>query len=322
MKRPWLLLPVVIFVLLCAGCASTTDLSFSEIPTEDGTMWIHFYPGAGDCTFIRFPNGETMLVDACNRASGEEIAKDLRERGVKYIDYLIISHYHSDHVSGLREILPDIKIGQAYSNGYYPTDFAWVNELLENNGTPVKNLFAGDSLEIGGVRIDVLWPVYEDVAQLPQNVSTVLLERGSVRDLNNHSLVCRMTYGNNSILFTGDIYEKGENEIIDYYASNPEIIDCDVLKVMHHGRDTSSGEAFIRAVSPQYGFAMGYYTMLTNYYLRYYTAGCRVFIDGQNGNAYVTMDGENITVHADNPEINAAYKRYTDVLDRAGKEIE
>lgn len=319
----------LLLLFLAVGCASVSrpsdsEVPYSEMPNDDSSLWFHFYTTEfkdwGDCTFVRFPNGETMLIDAGTRKAGAVIVQDLSARGISEIDYLMISHYHSDHVSGLKEIIPQIKFKQAYTNGYYPTDFAWVDELLVNNGTNVSHIHAGDRLTIGDVRIDVLWPLEEYVAELPVNISTVLLERGSVRDLNNHSLVCRMTYGRNSILFTGDLYELGESEVLEYYSGNPEILDCDVIKIMHHGRDTSSSEIFIKAVSPAYGFSMGSFTMMTDHFLRYYKAGCRPYLSWQNGNAYVTMDGETITVNVDDPEINQLYKRYTDALDKLNKE--
>ena len=85
----------------------------------------------GDCTFIEFPNGQTMLIDAGTQEAGRTICSDLVKRGITEIDYLIISHYHKDHVNGLREILPRIKVHKAYTTGYRPTDFTWLDPFVE-----------------------------------------------------------------------------------------------------------------------------------------------------------------------------------------------
>lgn len=301
-----ILVALALAVILLAGCASTSKSKDLRIHffTSDVVSW-------GDCTFIEFPNGETMLIDCGMQESGVEFSKFFKEQGISEIDYLVITHYHSDHVKGLLELLPSVKFKYAYSSGYCPTDFRWVDQELMRKGTQMIYVKAGDDFSVGDVTFNVLWPTAEYISEKP-GASDSPSGRGSVIDLNCHSLVLRMTYGQNTVLFTGDLYVEAENEVLEYYKDNLWLLDCDVLKVMHHGYNTSSSDAFIKAVSPKYAFSMGTQTMDNNIYLRYYLVGCETYMSWYNGNAYVALDGENITVTLDKPEINPFYTKYID----------
>ena len=303
-----LLLLIAVLSLLLASCASTAAGG------RNNDLTIHFYSTSanswGDCTFMRLPDGQTMLIDCGTTAAGAEILADLKKQGITHIDYLVISHYHSDHVGGLQEILPVISFGKVYTTGYYPTDFSWVELNMKLRNIPVEYVKAGDCFDIGNVHFDVLWPTAEMVAERPQVATGGTDGPGGTVNMNCHSMVLKMTYGSSSVLFTGDIYVEAEDEIMKLYKDDPSVLDCDILKVMHHGYSNANGnEKFIQAVSPAYAFSMGTATMEMSHFLYYYKVGAQVYMSWFNGNAYVTLDGESITVQADREGLNQGYRK-------------
>ena len=314
--RSLILFLTILIVAFLPSCSTT---SFKE---ESKDLTIHFFSTSatswGDCTYIEFPNGESMLIDCGTKKAASEILADFREKGITHIDYLVISHYHSDHVGGLQEILPVISFGDVYTTGYYPTDFSWVDlNLRQIQNLPIHYVKAGDSFDIGEVHFDVLWPTAEMVSERPQVTSKAVTGPGSTIDMNCHSMVLRMTFRNNSALFTGDAYIEAQKEILELYRDNLSVLDCDVLKIMHHGYSNANGnEDFIIAVSPKYAFSMGTATMEMLHYLYYYKAGAEVFMSWYNGNSYVTMDGDSISVVSEKEGVNPGYAKYVESWER------
>lgn len=266
----------------------------------------------GDCTYLEFPNGENMLIDTGLTNAAKLIVEELLDYGIDHIDHFVLSHGHADHVQGVSNVLGNMTVGKAYSSGYFTTDFQWVYRDLEGRGVEHVQIAAGDRFQIGDVTFDVLWPTQELAANPPQNDSKVQFGPGSTEDMNNSSLVMQMTYKDNKVLFTGDIYESGEGEILKYYADNLDVLKTDVLKLQHHGKDTSCSEAFTKAVSPKYAVSMGTYTMTNVKYKYFAEIGCYPYFSWMNGNVYVLLDGTNITVTPDNPEIKDYYQAVID----------
>ncbi len=300
-------------VLLFVGCASTRS-------TESNSVRIHFLTSTantwGDCTYIELPNGENMMIDCGHMRSATDIQNQLNELGVTHIDHFVISHYHSDHVGALQSFMKTLTFGEVITTGYYPTDFSWVELNFKLMNVPITYVKAGDSFDIGGVHFDVLWPTADMVAERPQNPSDVTSGAGSVYDLNCHSMVLKLTYGENTVLFTGDIYVEAERGILDLYKEDLSVIDCDVLKIMHHGHNTSSYADFVQAVAPQYAFSMGTTVMESGIFLTYYKTGCEVYMSWHNGASVVTLDGQSITVETEKEGLNAMYQKAADAWDK------
>ena len=302
---------LTVVLVLAASCAST-----SAGKEGSGILRMHFFNTSvqswGDCTYIELPNGQNMLIDCGLQSCASEILADFRANGIDHIDYLVISHYHSDHVGGLQTLLPVISFSQVYTTGYYPTDFSWVElNLSKLRDIPVTYVKAGDSFDIGDVHFDILWPTAEMVAERPQVASGGTDGPGGTVNMNCHSMVLKMTYGSNSALFTGDIYVEAQEEMLKLYGDDLSVLDCDVLKIMHHGYSNANGnEEFIQAVSPKYAFSMGTAIMEMLHYLYYYKVGTQVYMSWYNGNSWVEMDGENITVTAEKEGVNQGYAKY------------
>ncbi len=196
---------------------------------------VHFIDvGQGDCELVEC-GGKYMLIDAGENGHETEVLNYLHVLGVKKLDYVVASHQHSDHIGGLSEVLeefdaeniimPRLTKTQTPTNSTYK---AFLNAVKES-GAKVIEAKANASYQLGGASFCVLGPVTDDA-----------------EDINNMSAVIRLDFGKNSFLFTGDAETEEELEILNNNAS----VDCDVLKVGHHGSGTSSSKKFLEAVTP------------------------------------------------------------------------
>jgi competence protein ComEC len=274
-------------LLLLAG-----SLAWSPQP-DAGKLSIHFLSvGQGEATLVRFPDGRNMLVDGGGNA--REGAQDVGERliapalwklGVKRLDYLVLSHPHPDHVQGLRFIAATFPVGE-YWEGPGPIasrDHAALARVLFEKQVPVRKLDgATPPLDVGGVRIEPLWPLSTCQGHYLRD------EAG----LNDESLVFRLVHGRFSLLFTGDIGFRTEEALL----RAPERLACTVLKVPHHGSRFSSSDAFIAAASPSCaligaGFRNSFHLPAADTVAAFSGRGIRIFRTDLDGTIRVVSDG-------------------------------
>ena len=246
----------------------------------------------GDSALIAFPNGQTMLIDAGMQDYAELLVMNLKAMGITKLDYVVASHRHNDHVGAMTSQhgpLYQLEIGQIYSTGILNSSAsnpAAIEGAANKLHIPNDYLAKGDTLDIGDVHIEILWP-------LPGQVKT---STSSTEDCNNGSLVMRFDYGDTSALFTGDLYKSGEIQMIRELGGDVAKLDVDVLKVPHHGRQTSSSSDLIDAVSPKVAMATGAIIMEPTIYAQYAKRGAAVYLDVYDGYVKVTMDGTNVSV--------------------------
>ncbi|MBO4387933.1 MAG: MBL fold metallo-hydrolase [Spirochaetales bacterium] len=236
----------------------------------------------GDCTYIEFPDGTNMLIDAAQTETGEAIAKELWACGIRRIDAVLLTHFHGDHANGLKPIIQNagITIGTLYCSTYRPSaSYSW----LIGGVTSVSTVSKGSSFSLGGATFDVLWPD-QSCLNPPAGYTSNSTDSekaytaddpppvGGSLDVNSRSLVVRMVYKNTTILFTGDIYANGisygnrdytaydnlcsEQYLVAEYAGT-QVLNADIMTAPHHGKRTSSSVALIEAVSPVWAIAMG-----------------------------------------------------------------
>lgn len=210
------------------------------------------YYGGGDCTYIEFPNGKNMLLDITTKQAAGTVIQQLLDRKIEQIDYFVASHLHRDHTGGFAELAEKIPVGEVILSGYgfhsIETDTTFL-ETVEKKAIHVKQVRMGDEMSVGDVHFQFLFPpkgIPEAAPELPY----VEQEMNS----NVYSLVFRLTYGNFSALFTGDIYEKAEEQLAQRYG---EALKSTLYKIPHHGNDTSSPEFAIKAVKPRIAVTMG-----------------------------------------------------------------
>lgn len=202
--------------------------------------------GQGDCTFIVTPENKTILIDGGGSESTSfDIGKRtlipfILDKGYTKIDYIIISHFDQDHVGGILTVMEELKVGRIIisKQGEDSENYNKFKEIVRKKKIKVLVIEERDKVQIEkNLCIDFLWPNNEKFIQ--ENI------------LNNNSIVCKLVYKNFSILFTGDIEEIAEKQILNDYKNNTNILNSTILKVGHHGSKTSSVQEFIKAVKPQ-----------------------------------------------------------------------
>ena len=256
----------------------------------------------GDSCLIVFPNGETMLVDAGSAEHGNILIWNLKRMGITRLDYILVSHDHDDHHFGISKttLLDEFEVGKLYYTQVYHAgwnDTRHLERPVEEHGIPYESLTAGDVLTFGDVRMEVLWP-------MPETKGTLVYNND---DLNNLSVVVRFDYKDTSALFTGDIYEEAEKQLVDLYGDK---LDVDILKLPHHGAPTSNSEALAQATTPIVSVATGYRVIAGYVYSRYTAVGSRVLLDFFDGYTHVTSDGSNVTWETSKERTTTMYDDY------------
>jgi competence protein ComEC len=188
--------------------------------------------GQGDSILITSPAGATALIDG--GPDDELDAQQLVSYGVKRLDAVVATHPHADHIAGLPQVLARFPVGVFFEPGC-PDDTeleAALHEEIDAEGIPVRTPHAGDVITVGDLTFKVLSPDR--------------CWNGSHSDPNNDSIVLLLDDGRDSMLFTGDAEREAQQVLLDEGILG----DVDVLKMPHHGGDTSLAELF-PAVSPE-----------------------------------------------------------------------
>ena len=212
-----------------------------SILTENKLVIIAIDVGQGDGIFIKFPNGETALIDAGNRTpnfdTGERIIKPFFENmEIEKIDYGFVSHMDADHYGGYFSLFDNGYLKTIYKSTLDTTLKKDINfeKYTELSDIKVKH-YKKEILKIGNCRVYILndtnAPLYKSLT------------------INDKSGILKIIFGNTSFLFTGDAGVKTENILLNEFDS---FLDSDILKLGHHGSKTSSSEKFLDAVSPEY----------------------------------------------------------------------
>lgn len=185
-----------------------------------------------------------MLIDTGDVDSRDALVKQLKDKKVKTLDVVLITHPHGDHLGGMAALFKAFQIKQIYDNGQAANTAMYKNYLknIKTKNIAYKALKKGDTITLGDdVKFAVLSPGKPFTKENTQGVS----ESGLTND---NSIVCKMTYGTFSIMFTGDAQKEVEEQLLKNYKGAE--LQANVLKVGHHGSKTSSSPAFVAAVKP------------------------------------------------------------------------
>ena len=213
------------------------DYTQSNYIDEENEFSVHFIDvGQGDCTLVMCGK-ESLLIDAGENGYETEVINYLCSMKIDKLDYIIATHQHSDHIGGIPEVLEEFEadniIMPRLTKAQTPTNSTYTAFLkaLQKTDTKIISAKPGLKYTLGEAEFEILGPVTNDC-----------------EDINSMSAVTKITYGENSFLVTGDAERDEELEIID----NGINLDCDVLRVGHHGSSTSSCKDFLDAVSPDF----------------------------------------------------------------------
>ena len=199
--------------------------------------------GQGDSSFIVTPKNKTILIDGGGSTSQDfDVGKStlipyLLDRGYRKIDYMFISHFDEDHVGALLTVLEELKVNRVFISKQEESSSNYERflKIIDKKKIPVLIIKIGDRINIEkNIFFYFLWPKEE---QIEDNI------------LNNNAIVMKLNYNKFSMLFTGDIEKKAEEEICNTYGKS-NVLESTILKVAHHGSKTSSTEEFLEKTKP------------------------------------------------------------------------
>ncbi len=255
---------------------------------NDNELISHYIDvGQGDSEFIEFPDGKTMLIDAGTDKYGETVADYIKKLGYSKIDYLVGTHPHADHIGGMADVIEEFDIGSIYMPKASTNTKTFENLLLavQEKGMTINTAKTG---------INILSSKENDYS------ADILSPSGSeYDDLNNYSVVIKITYGDSKFLYMGDAEKEIENELIDSGAD----VKADVIKVGHHGSNTSSSSDFVKAVGADYAvFSVGkdndYGHPHSQTVKRWKNIGAEIYRTDEQGTIIISSNGSDITANA------------------------
>lgn len=273
--------------LLVVGCSSPfveNDDEASISTFSSGTLRVNYIDvGQGDSIFIQLPNNQTMLIDAGEAYKSDNVINYLNNLGITKIDYVIGTHPHTDHIGGLENVINTFDIGSIYMPRAGSTSKTYEDLLttISSKGLKVKTAKSGVVvLDEDNLKLEFIAP-----------------NSDSYSELNNYSAVLKLTYLDNTFLFMGDAETLSEDEITNE-------IKADVIKVGHHGSDSSSSLEFVKKVSPEYAIIMvgvgnSYNHPYQSIIDRYESVGAKVLRTDLDGNIVCDSDGKKVTCDGD-----------------------
>lgn len=195
---------------------------------EEKLNILFFDVGQADSSLV-ISDGKTMLIDAGNQDDGEYLVNQIKSLNINKIDYVIGTHIHEDHIGGLADIIENFEIGKItmpYNRTSTANYYLDILEALDTKGLEITESSIGDKFEIGKTKCEIM-----------------AVDNTEPEDVNDSSIVVQVDYDTQEYLFMADATEKVE--------STRSWEDIDVLKVGHHGSNTSSSKKFLNQVLPE-----------------------------------------------------------------------
>lgn len=258
--------------------AKTSD-SLLQVDNQDNVLRIYFMDvGQADSILIQ-SGDEYMVIDGGNNNDGKLLVRYFQSLGVTQFKYVVGTHPHEDHIGGLDDIIENFEIDTIYL-----PDVITTTKTFEDLLTAMEN--KGKSYEV---------PKIDDSFQLGNATFRVIYTGSDTKDLNNSSIVLKLTFYDTSFLFTGDMTSSVENKILK------KDIQVDVLKVGHHGSKYSSSINFLKTVHPTYaiisvGANNKYGHPAKETVSKLENLGTKVHRTDKEGTILIESDGKNITI--------------------------
>ena len=262
-----------------SGRAGAAQATGNTGIAQAGTLTVTWLDvGQGDAAVIQC-GGQSMLIDGGKPEKSSYIYAWLQQHGLSYLDVIVATHVDADHIGGLSGALNYASVGTAYcpeTTGTTETFQSFVKYLAQR-GKQITVPTEGETFALGGAQIQILGPLHR------------------AEDSNDNSIVLKVSFGATSFLFTGDAERAEEQDLLNSGVN----LQSTVLKVGHHGSDTSTSYPFLRAVAPQYavisvgaGNSYGHPTEAVLSRLR--DAGVTTFRTDMQGEITAVSDGQTI----------------------------
>lgn len=198
--------------------------------------------GQGDCSLIITQQNKKILIDGGGSNTGFDVGEQillpyLLDRKILELDFVLISHFDSDHCKGVFTVLENMKVKNVCvsKKGQESENYEFFLEIVKNRKLNVIYVQPGDILTIDKfTKLEILWTGSNEITD---NI------------INNYSITCKLIYNNVKVLFTGDIEALAEKKIANIY--NLQQLNCDILKVAHHGSKTSSIDEILNKIKPK-----------------------------------------------------------------------
>lgn len=273
------------FIIFSIGCSSNSGVSVNN------QLKVHFIDvGQADSILIQQGNN-AMLIDAGNNEDSETVKNYIAKQGIKKLDYVIGTHAHEDHIGGLDYVINNFEIDKIYmpkatSN---TKTFEDVVTAIKNKEMKITTPVPGDSFKLGEADCKILAP-----------------NSASYKDLNNYSIAIKVTFKNNSFMFTGDAETISETEMLKKGFD----VKADVLKIGHHGSSSSTSDEFLKKVNPKYavisaGKDNDYGHPHKETMKRLKDSGITVYRTDESGTIICTSDGNNISFNTKSGSYNS-----------------
>ena len=280
-----LLCTLLALAALLFGCAAPAVPSTPTSPVNDDGLSIHYIDvGQADCALLE-SDGEYILIDGGNVEDSSLVVSYLQQQGVEELEAVICSHAHEDHVGGLPGVLAVYPTAAVYAptRTYASNCFDDFVYYADQQGLSITIPDVGDTITFGSATAEVLGPVKQ------------------YAETNDTSIILMVTYGQNRFLFTGDMETSAETDLLDSGAN----VKADVLKVGHHGSNTSTGYRFLYEVNPAYavisvGEGNSYGHPHEEPMSRLEDAGCTIYRTDKLGTVIAFSNGTDITFSWDN----------------------
>lgn len=245
--------------MLLTGCGQgggqSSDTAANSKVEAKGQLTISMLDiGQGDAVLIQ-TGAKNILIDTGDDKYYEDGKKgkentqlltELQKLKIDHIDTLVMTHAHADHIGKADKVIAQYGVKELVYNGIPSTSKYFINALkaAKANGTQQVKVKAGDVLDFGnGVSFEIVSP-----SQSLIDEDTAAIKAKKKVDVNNESVVGRLTFGNFAMLFTGDAEGPVEKDMVASYGKK---LKCQVLKAGHHGSKTSSTAEFLKLVQPE-----------------------------------------------------------------------
>lgn len=247
---------------------TSKEITSDFISNDQTSLKVYFFDvGQADSMLIQ-NNGENMLIDAGNNEDGEMLVNNLKVLGIEKIDYLVGTHPHEDHIGGMDDIINNFSIGKIFMPSVTTNTktFEDVIDAAKNKGLQIETPKIGDEFTVGSANCNVAY-----VGDNKEN-------------LNLSSIIIKLNYNNLGYLFTGDAEAEIENKI--------NVGKINILKVGHHGSDTSSSEKFVKETAPEVaiisvGKDNSYGHPSVEIIKRYEEVGSKIYRTDEVGNIFI-----------------------------------